>query len=149
MAASKGPKAEVQSLRENARKWPFFRCLKMSRPVFTDDFLDVLGSWQQGWRENQDVRIDYAANLERIAGLLPIANCFEEKTTVKSSLMEIFRKSSMARIVGYPYRDRTHRERSPDRPLRLPQVRFSRGRQGVAHPQNRRQIAFSHLDGRH
>ena len=32
--------------------------------MFSDEFLETLGSWQKGWRENQDVRQLLADNLE-------------------------------------------------------------------------------------
>lgn len=32
---------------------------------FSDDFLEVLGAWQRGWRENQDVRLELAEKLKK------------------------------------------------------------------------------------
>lgn len=39
--------------------------------LFTDAFLEALGAWQRGWREDQDLRQTLAKQLESLCQLLP------------------------------------------------------------------------------
>lgn len=39
--------------------------------TFNDAFLEALGAWQRGWRENQDLRLTLATQLESLCQLLP------------------------------------------------------------------------------
>jgi hypothetical protein len=38
---------------------------------FSDDLLTAIGAWQNGWRENQSLRVQLANNLRAVAGALP------------------------------------------------------------------------------
>jgi hypothetical protein len=63
--------------------------------MFNDNFLNILGAWQKGWKEDQSVRLQLAKQLKGVVAALPdrfkqvSQNCYRKRFLLNGELFEI------------------------------------------------------------